>query len=126
MTPSWNQTPSRADRDGLVGELAGGLRAPEHVDHVDRERHVGQGGVALLAEHAALGEAAAGWIGTICLPRSWSSAAIEYAVRLGSPESPTTAQVLQSSSMNRIASGSCQRHASSSARAVLDESAPTM
>ena len=47
-------------------------------------------------------------MGTICLPRSWSSAAIEYAVRLVSPESPTTAQTLQSSSMNRIASGSCQ------------------
>ena len=32
---------------------------------------------------------------------------MEYAVRLVSPESPTTAQTLQSSSMNRIASESC-------------------
>ena len=32
---------------------------------------------------------------------------MEYAVRLVSPESPTTAQTLQSSSMNRIASASC-------------------
>ena len=32
---------------------------------------------------------------------------MEYAVRLVSPDSPTTAQTLQSSSMNRTASGSC-------------------
>ena len=33
---------------------------------------------------------------------------MEYAVRLGSPESPTTAQVSQSSSMNLTHAGSCQ------------------
>jgi hypothetical protein len=32
---------------------------------------------------------------------------MEYAVRRVSPESPTTAQTLQSSSMNRTDSGSC-------------------
>ena len=41
----------RADGDRLVGELAGRLGAAEHVDDVDRERDVGQRGVALLAEH---------------------------------------------------------------------------
>ena len=98
----------RTHLDGLVGELAGRLGTAEDVDHVDGERHVGEGGEALLPEHLQPpSEAAAGWIGTICLPRSWSSAAMEYAVRLVSPESPTTAQTLQSSSMNRIASGSC-------------------
>ena len=51
ITPSWNHTPFAPDGDRLVGELAGRLGAPEHVDHVDRERHVGQRGVALLAEH---------------------------------------------------------------------------
>ena len=49
MTPSWNHTARAPDRDGLVGELAGRLRAPEDVDHVDGERHVGERGVALLA-----------------------------------------------------------------------------
>ena len=33
---------------------------------------------------------------------------MEYAVRAGLPDSPTTAHVSQSSSMNRIASASCQ------------------
>ena len=41
----------RAHLDRLVGELAGGVGAPEDVDHVDRERYVGQRRVALLAEH---------------------------------------------------------------------------
>ena len=45
ITPSWNHG------DGLVGELTGRRRAPEHVDHVDRERDVGQRRVPLLAQH---------------------------------------------------------------------------
>ena len=40
-----------ADRDRLVDELSGRLRAPEDVDDVDGERHIGQRGVSLLAEH---------------------------------------------------------------------------
>ena len=94
-----------ADRDGLVGELAGRLRAPEHVDDVDRERHVGERGVALLAEDGR----------RVGVDRHDPLAALlqqprrcEYAVRVGLPDRPTTAQVSQSSSMNRIVSGSCQ------------------
>ena len=44
---------------------------------------------------------------------------MEYAVRLVLPESPTTAQTLQSSSMNRIASGSCHVTARRRARSSL-------
>jgi hypothetical protein len=50
ITPSWNQT-ARPDRDRLVGELAGRLAAPEDVDHVDRERHLGKRAVARLPVH---------------------------------------------------------------------------
>ena len=53
ITPSWNHTPSRTDRDRLIGELAGRRRAPEDVDHVDRERDVGEGRVDLLAQDLA-------------------------------------------------------------------------
>ena len=41
-TPSWNHTAARPDRDRLVGELTGCVRAPEDVDDVDREGHVGE------------------------------------------------------------------------------------
>ena len=41
----------RVDGDRLVGELAGRVGATEDVDHVDRERDVGQRRVALLAQH---------------------------------------------------------------------------
>src|SRR5690242_10240111 len=47
-------------------------------------------------------------MGTIRFPRPCSIAAIEYAVRVGSPESPTIAQVVHSSSMKRTDSWSCQ------------------
>jgi 5-(carboxyamino)imidazole ribonucleotide mutase len=41
----------RADVDRLVGEDPGSLGAAEHVDHIDLEGHLGQRGVAVLAEH---------------------------------------------------------------------------
>ena len=44
----------RPDRDRLVGELTGRVGAPEDVDDVDRERHVGERRVAALAEHLAV------------------------------------------------------------------------
>src|SRR5688572_23550021 len=50
---------------------------------------------------------ALGWIGTIFLPRFCSRPAIRYAVRLGSPERPTMAHVVWSSSIKLTAEGSC-------------------
>ncbi len=42
------------------------------------------------------------------LPRSCSSEAIEYAVRAGSPDRPTTAHVRASSSIRSTVARSCQ------------------
>ena len=99
--------PDRASADGhrLVGELAGGLRAPEDVDHVDR----GTGRRRAWRSPCSPSTVGAdGWIGTIRLPRDCSSRdAMEYAVRPGCRQ-PTTAQVSQSSSIIRTQSGSCQ------------------
>ena len=105
ITPSWNHTALAPDRDRLVGELPGRLGAPEHVDHVDRERHVGERGVALLAEHRR--RVRVDRHDPLAAPLQ-QRARSEYAVRPGSPDRPTTAHVSQSSSMNRTASASCQ------------------
>ena len=108
-TPSWNHTALRADRHRLVGELTGRVRAPEHVDHVDREGHVGERRVAAArrAPRSCRSSAKRGWIGTIRLPRRWSSSAMEYAVRPVSPDRPTTAQVSRSSSIRSTHSSRC-------------------
>ena len=108
MTPSWNHT---ARAPTATAWSANSPAASER--RKTSTTSMGNGTSARVAKPfspsttSPSSDAAAGWIGTICLPRSWSSAAMEYAVRLVSPESPTTAQTLQSSSMNRIASGSC-------------------
>ena len=59
MTPSWNQTPLAPTATASSANWPAALRAPEDVDHVDLERHVGEGRVALLAEHGR----GVGWIG---------------------------------------------------------------
>src|SRR6185436_16997571 len=101
ITPSWNHT---ALAPTFTAWSANSPAASER--RKTSTTSIGNGTSARVAKPCSpsttrpSSESAAGWMGTICLPRSWSSAAMEYAVRLVSPESPTTAQTLQSSSMN--------------------------
>ena len=108
-TPSWNHTP--------LAPMATAWSANSPAASERRKTSTTSTGKGTSARVAypcspstvgASASANAGWIGTTFLPRSWSSEAIEYAVRDGSPERPTTAQVSRSSSIRATVSGSCQ------------------
>src|ERR1700712_4380392 len=104
ITPSWNQTPFAPTA------TASSANCPAFEERRNTSTtSMAKGTSARVAYPCSPSTVGAlGWIGTICFPRSWSRAEMRYAVRLVSPDNPTIAQILQSSSMKSTVVRSCQ------------------